>query len=136
MSSKATLNTIIFAAVTHWSWLRTGIEPSDKTKSLRLTYRGRALEELRKEIADLKTQASEQLLMTMVTLAAQGTGFLVAPTIRDRSRISPLSKAQDFGYYGITDWEVMHLVAVKQLVDARGGLSSVQSPGLANAISL
>lgn len=137
MKSKATFYTVVFAAATHWSYAHIGSEVPEKNRSFRLHYKGLALEELRKEVASLKTYASEQLLMCIITLAAHGTGeTLNPPSIEENKMTSPLCKVQDFDYYTAMQWETAHLQAVRQLINARGGLVTIQTPGLANAIAL
>jgi hypothetical protein len=136
-SSKAAFYTTVFAGATHYAFARAGRRPSRRNKILRYEYKTRAITELNKEIQALKGLASEELLMCIITLAAHGDGEnLEPPSLEMLASASPLSIAQDFLYYTRMNFETAHLSAVEKLVDARGGLQTIKTPGLANAIAL
>lgn len=137
MASKATMYTIVFAGATHNAFLHAGTEASRHNQILRTSYKTRAIAELRKALNDLRGPATEELLMCIITLAAHGSGDeLRPPSVNEFEAASPLSKAQDFHYYAAMRWEEAHLEAIHRFIDARGGLSSIDTPGLFGAIML
>ncbi|KAK7894530.1 hypothetical protein LTR67_006291 [Exophiala xenobiotica] len=134
MISPASFYTIIFAGATHNAFAHTGMDVPRENKMLRLSYKFQAIKAVNEEIKGLKGEPSDDLLLSMVTLAAHGNGEQLEP-LRNATK-SPLASAQNFDYYGNIRWELAHYHAITPLIERKGGLPAVKIPGLANAIEL
>jgi hypothetical protein len=134
MISPASFYTIIFAGATHNAFAHTGMDVPRENKMLRLSYKFQAIKAVNEEIKGLKGEPSDDLLLSMVTLAAHGNGEQLEP-LRKATK-SPLASAQNFDYYGNIRWELAHYHAITPLIERKGGLPAVKIPGLANAIEL
>ncbi len=134
MVSPASFYTIIFAGATHNAYAHTGMDVPRENKMLRLSYKFQAIKAVNEEIKALKGEPSDDLLLSMITLAAHGNGEQLEPP--GKAPKSLLATAQNFDYYGTIRWELAHYHAIAPLIERKGGLHAVKIPGLANALEL
>lgn len=82
-------------------------------------------------------EVSDEILISMVVLSAQGTGDSVrrAKASKVQSR-KPLLRAMDAEYYGALDPELEHLQVLYKLVERRGGIQTIRSRAVQVAIVL
>lgn len=75
-------------------------------------------------------EITDELVISMVTLAAHGSGESVAREIRtkiqSRKTVATL-KSRELEYYGALDPEVEHVQVLYQLIQRRGGLHTITS---------
>jgi hypothetical protein len=135
MQSPAAFWSIIFAGATHNAYLQRGTDTRSRDRTLRLSYKTNAIRELNREIQALQGEASDELLLAIITLAAHGSGEQLDPPSQEEN-LSTLEAVQNFQYYGRMRWEEAHFKAIAHLVHQRGGMHTVKMPGLANAIGL
>lgn len=134
--TPAAYYTVIFAGATHNAFAHVGTEVEHQNKLLRISYKIQAIKELKNAIYKLTGPASDDLLLSVITLAAHGSGDQLCPPPKQIKHSNPLATAQDFDYYGSLAWETAHLEGIRLLVEARGGLQTVEAPGIASAIAL
>lgn len=135
MRSSSAFYAVAFAGAAHNAFAHTGLEITRESKMLRLTYKTRAIEALNKEINSLQGPASDDLLLSMVTLGIHGSGDTLAPR-KQATNDSALSTAQHFHFYGYMNWETTHLNAIRVMVEQRGGFQTIQLEFLSNIIAL
>jgi hypothetical protein len=135
MRSSSAFYAVAFAGAAHNAFAHTGHEVSRESKVLRLAYKTRAIQALNKEINSLQGPATDDLLLSMVTLGMHGSGDTLTPRQR-ASKDSTLSTAQHFHFYGYMNWETAHLDAIRVMVEQRGGFHTIQFDFLSNIIAL
>ncbi|KIW71987.1 hypothetical protein PV04_00211 [Phialophora macrospora] len=135
IQSPAAFWSIIFAGATHNAYLRRGTDARSRDRTLRLSYKTNAIRELNREIQALQGEASDGLLLAIITMAAHGSDEELDPPPQEEN-LGILEAVQNFQYYGRMRWEEAHFKAIAHLVHQRGGLHTVRMPGLANAIGL
>ena len=90
-------------------------------------------------IEDMKQShgvVSDEVLLSVVTMAAHGTDPWEITKSEDTEHVLPLATIQDFHYYGNMQCEEAHLRVLHYLVQQRGGLKEIKLAGVANAIAL
>ena len=136
MDTPVAFYTIVFAAATHCAF-RHGVHSISKSDDfLRLSYKAKAIRLMIEEVKASHGVVSDQVLMSVVTMAAHGTDPWGIAKLEDTGDALPLATIQDFHYYGSMQCEWAHLRALHYLVQQRGGLKNIKLAGVANAIAL
>ncbi len=135
MTEPVSFYTIVFASATYHSFrnIMKGTVVHDET--LRLSYQTQALKLMIDAIKRSSGYASDELLLSIVTLAAHG-GSRRHPFTASTQNDMPFANVPNISYYGSMQCEWAHLQALYFLVHQRGGLQEIKLSGLANAIAL
>jgi hypothetical protein len=89
------------------------------------------------EVAQNDEYASDEVLLSMVTLAAHGNGEIPhVPNLKRSWTTSVLSTAHNIDYYGGMETSWAHINALQLLVFRRGGLHMIKLKAAAIAIQL
>ena len=136
MNTPVAFYTIVFAAATHCAFRHGGQWIRNSDDFLRLSYKAKAIRLMIEDMKQSHGVVSDEVLLSVVTMAAHGTDPWEITRSEDTENALPLATVQDFHYYGSMQCEEAHLRALHYLVQQRGGLKEIKLAGVANAIAL
>jgi len=128
----------IFAAALHHNHLHGGQIPDQKSGILQLSYQTQAIKLINAMLrsTDNNTPPSDDLLVSILILAAHGQKQNLDPPLTPAHPQSPLAKAQNLDFYGTLSFIPAHLAALYILVEQKGGLDKIEVYGLADTLAL
>ena len=135
MTEPVSFYTIVFASATYHSYRNAEKGTVEHDEASRLSYQAQALKLMIDAIKKSNGYASDELLLSVVTLAAHG-GSRSVQSMEFKQNNLPWANLPNVDYYGSMQCELAHLQALYFLVHRRGGLQNIKLSGLANAIAL
>ena len=136
MTSPVAWYAVIFAGATHNAYRHGPQGPPKQNNELRLLYKKKAISCILDDVRQNGDKISDATLLSMITLAAHGTGESLRGSNAKRQSLPFLSHVHDVEYYASMDTGWEHLNAVYCLVDKRGGLQTIEVKSLAICIQL
>ena len=135
MISPLAFHTVIFAAATHNAYQYGSQGTSRRYERLRLLYKNKAISCMSEELRREGDNVSDATLLSMITLAAHGSGErLKRSNSATKTQQPSLLTAHNVDYYTSMDTGWEHLTAVRLLIDQRGGLSTIRLRSVAISI--
>jgi hypothetical protein len=128
----------VFAAALHHTYLRGGRDRMDHpSEMLQISYQTKAIQCINNMLdATKNTPPSDEILVSILILAAHGQRRGGEPWLEPVHPPSPLARAQNLQFYGSHAFIPAHMQALHFLVAQKGGLEKIRLYGLAGTIAL
>ncbi|EXJ57263.1 hypothetical protein A1O7_07610 [Cladophialophora yegresii CBS 114405] len=126
-------HTLVYSGATHKAFHQSPIVDNTRSALLRLKSKGEALKALRKASQSSETALSDGVIFAMALLAILGYGEKVTSVTKHEKRT--MAAQQDGQFYASMEYEWQHWRALIEVVKMKGGLHTIQFPGLAFAIA-
>jgi hypothetical protein len=105
-----------------------------KLNQLATRHEEQTIAHVNKELVSGEGQVSDAMLYAVLTLAVHG---IADENVPDRPYpLSPLATAQQFHIYGCMSIREVHLKGLYALAEKKGGISTVVTPGVADALEV
>lgn len=130
------MHALLFGAAVHMDVLRSPRLSFDNP--IRLHHKVQTMRLLKEELKSPEKTPLDEVLLAVLCLAANEVETM-ANNMKQRIRSpfnSPLTSAQWLDVYGSITHISAHTMAMRSLVDRRGGLERIQLEGLAEVLSL
>ncbi|KIW65866.1 hypothetical protein PV04_08083 [Phialophora macrospora] len=126
-------HTLVYSGATHKAFHQSPMVDNTRSALLRLKSKGEALKALRKASQSSTTALSDGVIFAMALLAILGYGEKVTPVTKHERRT--MAAQQDGQFYASMEYEWQHWRALIEVVKMKGGLHTIEIPGLAFAIA-
>ncbi|OCT46945.1 hypothetical protein CLCR_02410 [Cladophialophora carrionii] len=126
-------HTLVYSGATHKAFHQSPTVDNGRSALLRLRSKVEALKALRKASQSSEAALSDGVIFAMALLAILGYGEKVASVTKHERRT--MAAQQDGQFYASMEYEWQHWRALIEVVKLKGGLHTIQFPGLAFAIA-
>jgi hypothetical protein len=143
MTKKAVMDTairfpvcfhvLVYSGATHKAFHQSPMVDNTRSALLRLKSKGEALKALRKASQCSTTALTDGVIFAMALLAILGYGEKVTPVTKHERRT--MAAQQDGQFYASMEYQWHHWRALIEVVKMKGGLHTIEIPGLAFAIA-
>ena len=135
-SRRVTMHSMLFAAQVHRDVLRGPQMNIDNP--IRLYHKIQTMRLLKEELEDPEKSRLDDVILVILALSANEIET-VANNIKEKIQSpfhSPLTSVQWLDVYGSISHIKAHVLAMRRLVDQKGGLESIKLEGLAEVLAL